>query len=204
MLYRAKRPAPLTSPKNQPLPRKDSAEKIHVRGERDAPVTLEEFGDFQCPPCGTISGLIDELERDYRPRLRIVFRNFPLANHAHAAEAAYAAEAAGLQGRFWEMHDVLYREQSVWSKAADVGTVFNSYAGMLGLNIDRFKADMQDPKVRAKVALDQREGAERGVKSTPTIFVNNVGLAPTALTKTGLRDAIDSAMKEKSSAKQPK
>jgi protein-disulfide isomerase len=204
MLYRAKRPAPLTSPKNQTLPRKDGGEKIHVRGVRDAPVTLEEFGDFQCPPCGTISGLIDELERDYRPRLRIVFRNFPLANHAHAAEAAYAAEAAGLQGRFWEMHDVLYREQSVWSKAADVGTVFNNYAGMIGVNIDRFKTDMQDPKVRAKVALDQREGVDRGVKSTPTIFVNNVGLAPTALNKTGLRDAIDSALKEKSSAKQPK
>jgi protein-disulfide isomerase len=204
MLYRAKRPAPLTSQKNQTLPRKDGGEKFHVRGGHDAPVTLEEFGDFQCPPCGTLAGVLGELERDYQSRLRVIFRHYPLPMHAHAAEAAYAAEAAGLQGRFWEMHDVLYREQSVWSKAADVGTVFNNYAGMIGLNIDRFKTDMQDPKVRAKVAADQRQGAERGVKSTPTIFVNNVELAPTALNKTGLRDAIDSAAKEKSSAKQPK
>src|SRR5215210_2129992 len=98
----------------------------------------------------------------------------------------------------------LYREQSVWSKATDVLALFNSYAGMIGLNIDRFKTDMQDPNVRAKVASDQREGAERGVKSTPTIFVNNVAVGPTVLNKTGLRDAVDSAMKEKSSPEQAK
>jgi protein-disulfide isomerase len=204
MFYRAKRPLPIASPKSQTLPRKEGAEKFHIRGERNAPVTLEEFGDFQCPPCGTLAGVVGELERDYHSSLRVIFRHYPLPMHAHAAEAAYVAEAAGLQGRFWEMHDVLYREQSVWSKAPDAAAVFNNYAGMLGLNIDRFKADVQDPKIRAKVALDQHEGAERGVKSTPTIFINNVALAPTALTKTGLRDVIDSAVKEKSSPKQPK
>jgi protein-disulfide isomerase len=204
VFYRAKRPLPLASPKGQTVPRKEGPEKIHIRGQRNAPVTLEEFGDFQCPPCGTLAGVVGELERDYHSSLRVMFRHYPLPIHAHAAEAAYVAEAAGLQGRFWEMHDVLYREQSVWSKAPDVAAVFNSYAGMLGLNINRFKADLQNPKVREKVALDQREGAERGVKSTPTVFINNVALAPTALNKTGLRDAIDSALKEKSPAKQSK
>jgi protein-disulfide isomerase len=201
LLYRAKRPPALKSADVSTAPRKTAAERIHIRGERNAPVTLEEFGDFQCPPCATVSGVINEIEREYHPRVRAIFRHFPLANHVHAAQAAYAAEAAGQQGRFWEMHDLLYREQPNWSKAADVLTLFNSYAGMLGLNVDRFKADMQSPAVKTAVELDQREGAGRGVKSTPTIFINNVGLAPMSLTKPGLRAAVDSALKELSSPK---
>jgi protein-disulfide isomerase len=202
MLYRARRPAPLVNAKNPSASAKRTgADRLHVRGERDAAVTLEEYGDFQCPPCGTLSPLIDEIEHDNRPRLRVVFRHFPLPMHAHAAEAAYAAEAAGLQGRFWEMHHLLYREQSVWSKATDVQTIFNAYAGVLGLSVDRFKADMQSAAVKSAVELDHREGAERGVKSTPTVFINDLILAPTALTKPGLQGAIDSANKESSSPK---
>ena len=200
MLYRARRPAPLVSAQNVSA-KKTGADRLHVRGQRDAAVTLEEYGDFQCPPCGTLSPVIDEIERNYHPRVRVVFRHFPLPMHAHAAAAAYAAEAAGLQGRFWEMHDLLYREQSVWSKATDVQTIFNAYAGMLGLNADRFKADMQSAAVKTAVETDHREGAERGVKSTPTVFINNLALAPTALTKPGLQAAIDSAIKESSSPK---
>ena len=159
-------------------------------------MTLEEYGDFQCPPCGTLSPLIAEIERNYHPRVRVVFRNFPLAMHIHAAKAAYAAEAAGLQGRFWEMHDLLYREQSVWSKAADVKTIFNAYAGMLKLDVDRFKTDMESAAVRNVVDTDHREGAARGVTSTPTLFVNNRMLPPNVMTKAGLSAAIDSALKE--------
>ncbi len=178
MLYRAKRPAPAAGAKNSVASvNKPESDKLHIRGERNATVTLEEFGDFQCPPCATLSPLVDEIEREYRPRLRIVFRHFPLPMHTHAAEAAYAAEAAGRQGRFWEMHDLLYREQSVWSKATDAQTIFNSYAGMLGLNAARFKADMQSAAVKNAVESDHRQGTERGVKSTPTIFINNVEAA---------------------------
>jgi protein-disulfide isomerase len=197
MLYRAKTPTPLASGKNPAASaRKPESDRIHIRGERDAPVTLEEYGDFQCPPCGTLSPLIDEIEREYHPRLRVVFRNFPLPMHTHAAEAAYAAEAAALQGRFWEMHDLLYREQAVWSKAAEVKTIFNAYAGMLKLNVDRFKADVQSAAVKTTVDGDHRDGTDRGVISTPTVFVNNLMLQPSALTKTGLSAAIDSALKE--------
>jgi len=78
-------------------------EMVHVRGHADAPVTLVEFGDFQCPPCATLADPIDKLEREYRPRLRLVFRHLPFPNHQHAREAALASEAASLQGRFWEM-----------------------------------------------------------------------------------------------------
>src|SRR5205814_4081468 len=113
-------PTRRSSDLNSAAPGASGAESGHVRGRSDAPVTIIEFGDFQCPPCANLSEPINQLERDYRSRLRIVFRHFPLPNHQHAREAALASEAASLQGRFWEMHDLLYREQSVWSKAQDV------------------------------------------------------------------------------------
>ena len=113
MLYRAKRPQLLTIPQDKIIPGKGDTASMHIRGEPDAPVTLEEFGDFQCPPCRGISSFLDELLKDHQPHLRLVFHNFPLRQHRYARDAALAAEAAGAQGKFWEMHDVLYREQDV-------------------------------------------------------------------------------------------
>ena len=194
VLYRAKRPSVLTIPKSAAVSGSGGADSIHIRGPASAPVTIEEFGDFQCPPCGKLSDPINQLEREYRPRLRVIFRHFPLPNHAHAREAAFASEAAGLQGRFWEMHDLLYREQSVWSEAADVQLLFDSYAGMLGLNIDRFKKDMESEQVKVRVASDQKHGDAVGVHTTPTVFLNNRALAPISLNPTGLHAAIDAAM----------
>ena len=198
MLYRAKRPQLLTIPEEKILPGKDGAESVHVRGNPDAPVTLEEFGDFQCPPCGNLSVFIDELVKEYGPRLRVVFRNFPLPNHKHAREAALAAEAAGLQGRFWEMHDVLYREQALWSKADNLPELLNGYAGMIGLNLDQFKKDMDGEKAKARVDSDHERGGSLGVQSTPTVFINNRQVGPNDRTPDGLRATIDAALKEKS------
>ena len=194
VLYRAKRPSLLTMPKSALVSGSVAADSMHIRGPASAPVTIEEFGDFQCPPCGTLSDPINHLERDYRPRLRVIFRHFPLPNHAHAREAAFASEAAGLQGRFWEMHDLLYREQSVWSNQADVRPLFESYAGMLRLNVDRFKKDIESEQVEEHVASDQKHGAALGVRTTPTVFLNDRALAPTSLNPTGLHAAIDAAM----------
>jgi protein-disulfide isomerase len=194
VLYRAKRPSVLTIPKSALVSGSGAADSIHIRGPANAPVTIEEFGDFQCPPCGALSDPINQLEREYRPRLRVIFRHFPLPNHAHAREAAFVSEAAGLQGRFWEMHDLLYREQSVWSKAADVRLLFDSYAGMLGLNVDRFKKDIESEQVKVRVASDQKHGAALGVNTTPTVFLNDRALAPTSLNPTGLHAAIDAAI----------
>src|SRR5678815_5430508 len=101
MLYRAKLPHLLTIPEDKRDAGNGEAESIHIRGNANALVTLEEFGDFQCPPCGSMSGFLDELVIEYDPHLRIVFRNFPLQIHQHARVAAVAAEAAGLQARFW-------------------------------------------------------------------------------------------------------
>jgi len=197
ILYWAKRSHPLVIPKDNIRGAGSDEASLHIRGNRDAPVTLEEFGDFQCPPCGLIAGFIDQLVKDYQPNLRIVFRNFPLPNHKHARAAALAAEAAGLQGRFWEMHDLLYREQSVWSEASDPAELFNSYAGMLKLDLARFKKDMAGEKARARVAADLERGEALGLKTTPTLFVNNRELAGSQRSPNGLRAMIDAALKEK-------
>ena len=198
MLYRAKRLPVLTITKNHVASGMDDAKSIHILGNPDAPVTLEEFGDFQCPPCGTLSGPINQLEQDYRPRLRIIFRHFPLTMHRHAREAALASEAAGRQGRFWQMHDVLYREQAVWSEAADVRPLFDTYAGMLGLKIDRFKKDMESEEVNRRVTADQLRGTALGVTITPTLFVNNRALPNASLSPAALRAAVEAAMNIKS------
>src|SRR5438034_2029876 len=198
MLYRTKRAQLLPVSENRSLSGTSGAESIHIRGNPDAPVTLEEFADFQCPPCGNFAGFAEELLKQYDSRLRIVFRNFPLALHEHAREAALAAEAAGLQGRFWEMHDVLYREQATWSKADNPRELFDSYAGMIGLNVDQFKKDMEGEKARARVDSDQERANSLGVQMTPTVFINDHQMSPNDKTPEGLRAAIDAALKEKS------
>src|SRR5213080_5370212 len=198
MLYRAKRPQLLTIPEDKVLPGKGGAESMHIRGNPDAPVTLEEFGDFQCPPCGNIAVFIDELAKEYGPRLRLVFRNFPLPNHKYAREAALAAEAAGLQGRFWEMHDVLYREQAAWSKAPNARELFESYAGTIGLNLEQFRKDMDGEKARERVDSDHALGDSLGIKLTPTLYINNHPMDPREKNPEGVRAAIDAALQEKS------
>jgi protein-disulfide isomerase len=110
-----------------------------------------------------------------------------------------AAEAAGLQGRYWEMHDVLYREQAVWSKADNVRELFDSYAGMLGLNLNQFKKDMESEKAGQRIESDQERADSLGVRSTPTVFINNQEVAPNEKTPNGLRAKIDAALKQKSS-----
>jgi protein-disulfide isomerase len=193
-LYRAKRPVELTLPKNR-------AESAHIRGNPKAPVTLEEYGDYECPPCGKLAGPLKRLEHDYGDRLRITFHHFPLVVHAHAKEAAYAAEAAALQGKFWEMHDLLYKDQGVWAKAPEVKTLFAGYAGVIGLDVERFKQDLESDQVKTRVASDAREAAKVGVTATPTVFINNRAVLPQGEDPTKpLRAAIDEALKQKPSS----
>ena len=185
-LYRSKKFSPTAT--------SGAAGGIHIRGQADAAVTIEEFGDFQCPPCGTMSGLLHKFGEEYGSRLRLIFHNFPLAVHEHARQAAIAAEAAQEQGKFWEMHDVLYKQQAIWSKAPDVPELFNGYAQSIGLDVERFKKDLLKPEVVARVDADQKLGASRGVTSTPTLFVNNALLPPTDINPGGVKKAIETAL----------
>jgi len=195
-LYRANRPPPpITISKEQAVTDAKTG-STHVRGPADAPVTLEEFGDFQCPPCGALSEPLNELERDYKAKMRFVFHQFPLANHANAKPAAYAAEAAGLQGRFWEMHDLLYREQANWSKEPDPSELFLSYARIVGLDMAKFQKDVNSDEVKERVAADQKRAAELGVHLTPTIFINGKSIVGPSLNPIGLRAAVEAALGE--------
>jgi protein-disulfide isomerase len=197
MLYRAKRPLVKNMPENQSASA-TSETSPHVRGNPSAPVTLEEFGDFQCPPCGQFAAFAEELLKEYDSRLRVVFHNFPLPGHEHAREAALAAEAAGFQGKFWEMYDTLYKEQATWSKAPNTRELFESYAGTLGLNMDEFRKDMDSDKAKERVDSDHALGESLGIKVTPTLFINKRPLETAEKNPEGVRAAINAALTGKS------
>lgn len=166
---------------------------LHVRGPRNAPVTLEIYGDFQCPSCALASQAIDELQKQYEDKVKVIFHEFPLEMHRHALAAALAAEAAAVQGKFWEMHDMLYQYQPVWSSATSVNYLFESYAESLGLDVARFRADRQSADVRAHILEDGKGGEARGVKNTPAIFINGTELR-TGFSKDKMRETIDAAL----------
>jgi protein-disulfide isomerase len=195
ILYRAKRPAALTMPETGAGSGKNEAK--HVRGNPKAVVTLEEFGDFQCPPCGGMAPEVKKLEEDYQPHVRVIFHHLPLASHLHARDAACAAEAAGLQNHFWEMHDLLYKEQAVWSKSEDSRALFQAYAGMIGLDLGRFKKDIDSEQVKERVAVDQRQAAALGVTNTPTFFLNNHAVDPASINPAKLRALVEAEVKGK-------
>jgi hypothetical protein len=173
------------------------AEPMHIRGDPTAPVVLEEFGDFECLPCSLLWPVLEKLGHDYEKRLVIVFREHPLKMHRYGSDAARAAEAAGLQGRFWEMHDSLYRNRATWVPADYVRPYLHDYATELHLDVDRFKADMDGEEVAQRLAADWDRGESLGIDRTPIVFVNGVKLPPTEREEPGLRAAIDKALAAK-------
>lgn len=207
----------------QETPGRPATELPHVRGGANAPVTLEEFGDFQCPPCAVFFPLLKQVEQDYGERLRVIFRHNPLSKHEHAMIAARAAEAAGLQGRFWEMHDLLFENSARWTKGVDtvgadapasrrlqsdilaleseVRDVFVSYAELLKLDVERFRTDMDSEEVRARVEADRARGSALGIDRTPTIYINGHLLPATHRNMNDLHAAIDADLRAKESEK---
>ena len=193
-LYRsARNPAPPAASSAPP----DMFESYspHARGSNNAPITLEEYGDYQCPPCGALFPMLKNIEAQYGERLRFVFRQYPLTTtHPHALVAAQAAEAAGLQGRFWEMHDRLYENQKNWSGEVDPRPLFINYARDIGIDVDRFISDMNSQQVKARVTSDRLRGNSMGVTGTPTLFINGRMLRAEAMTPDGIRSAIDTML----------
>jgi protein-disulfide isomerase len=166
--------ATATNPASTPAPPPEAgAEPAHVAGSANAPVKLEEFGDFQCPPCGMLHPVLKNLEAEFGPeKVQVIFREFPLPAHTHALAAAYAAEAAGLQGKFWEMHDILYEHQADWEKAFDSRPIFEEYAKTVGLDVEQYKRDLTNEIVSRRVTADGKRATSLGVKGTPTVFLN--------------------------------
>ena len=145
-------------------------------GSSTAPISLIEYGDYECPACGAYYPLVKQLLAAEGNKIYFVFRNFPLYTiHPDAGIAAEAAEAAGLQGQFWAMHDLLYTNQTTWSAVAASDTVseyFNGYASSLGLNVAKFDSDMNSAQVNNKIANDVAGGTAAQIDHTPTFFIN--------------------------------
>lgn len=164
--------------KNEPVVQAPVDESILVREDSEATgaaepvVTLVEFGDYQCPYCAQASPVIQQLLADYGDQLRFVFRDFPLSQHANAQLAAEAAKAAGAQGKYWEMHSVLYDNQTAWQSAGNAQPLFEQYAQDLELDMDAFSAALNDRTYRTQVQQGMIDGNTLGVSSTPTFFVN--------------------------------
>lgn len=144
----------------------------HTMGPDTAKVTLVEYSDLQCPACQSYNPVVKELLNKHPKDLRLVYRHFPLDMHEHALEAAYAAEAAAKQGKFFEYHDLLFDNQQDWEKAKNVTSLFMKYARELKLNEKQFTADMKSKDVQAKVEADKMSGTQLKINSTPTFYIN--------------------------------
>jgi protein-disulfide isomerase len=140
----------------------------HAEGPADAASTLVEYGDYQCPYCGAAYPVVKDVQKTLGKKLRFVFRNFPLTQaHPYALIAAEAAEAAALQGKFWEMHDLLFEEQHLLKPE-----IIPSWANRIGLNVEQFGNDIKKDVVEKRIQEDRRSGIRSGVNGTPTFFIN--------------------------------
>jgi protein-disulfide isomerase len=147
-----------------------SEERDHIQGPAAAPLTLLEYGDYECPYCGAAYPIVKQVQAQMGDGLRVVFRNFPIStSHPHAEQAAEAAEAAAAQGRFWEMHDHLYEHQQNL-EAGDLHT----YAEELGLDVERFDRELAEHVHAARVRDDFMSGVRSGVNGTPTFYINGM------------------------------
>jgi protein-disulfide isomerase len=163
---------PASTARPAPLMGVPGAEPAHTLGSANAPAHIEEFGDFQCPPCGIFHPILEKMHEEFGDKLRITFREYPLPGHNHAVAAASAAEAAGMQKRFWEMHDLIYEHQADWKDKYDVAPIFEGYAKQIGLDVERWKRDIASEQVSQRIFLDNRRGQSMGVRGTPTVFLN--------------------------------
>lgn len=173
----SKSPSQVTPKKvdNKLLIEADS-EKI---GSAGAQLTLVEFGDYQCPACGDYHPMIERLLSDFSGRINFIFRNFPLSQHANAKISSYAAEAAGLQGKFEEMHNKIYETQNNWTSSKDARSIFIGYAKDLGLDVDKFTKDIDSETIKQKIARDTNDGLNLQITETPTLYLNGVKLVLT-------------------------
>ena len=164
-------PATSTSEPIANFPKVEQGETTY--GSESAKVILVEYSDFQCPACGAYYPTLKKIKEDYKDRLLFVYRNFPLNQvHANAAISAQAAYAAHLQGKFWEMHNMIFDNQGSWSSQKNAGETFVEYAKELGLDIEKFRNDMNSQETKNFIANQERQALSLGVNSTPTFFLN--------------------------------
>jgi protein-disulfide isomerase len=168
-------------------------EAVHVLGPADAPVTLVEYGDYECPTCADFHFIVAELIRRMPETIRFEFHHFPLPVGAHSITAALAAEAAARQGRFWGMHDALFQTQQQWSGQPNIRGLFGTLAEQAGLDREQFLRDLDSADAVARVARDRQGGSDLGVRATPTFFVNGERLESLPVSIAHFEDIIRAA-----------
>lgn len=144
----------------------------NVKGNKEASATLIEYSDFQCPACGAYYPILKKVAEDMGSQVQFAYRHFPLPQHKNAKLAATVAEAAGKQGKFWEMHDLIFQNQSDWSEEKNAAIIFAKYAQDLGLDLAKFQTDIASEEIKAKIENDSKSGVKAGVNSTPSFFLN--------------------------------
>ena len=166
----------------------------HVLGKKDAKLIIVEYGDYQCPGCSTAAPKAKAVAEKYKDNVALIFRNFPIATiHPNARAAAAAAEAAGFQGKFWEMHDLIYANQDTWSQAStnDRTEIFLGYARQIGLKEEQFKEGLSDARITKKINFDVAIARTQGVTGTPTFYINGE-----LVESTNDADYLETAVKE--------
>lgn len=144
----------------------------HTEGNDKSSVTLVEYSDFQCPACGAYYPLVKKINDEFKDKIYFAYRHFPLSQHKNAKLAAYVAEAAGKQGKFFDMHNMLFDNQLTWSESNDAQKIFTEYAVKLGLDMEKFNIDIKSKETIQKVDADAISGVNSGVDSTPSFFLN--------------------------------
>lgn len=168
----------------------------HIKGNSDAKVELVEYSDFQCPACGQFYPYVKDIVQQYGDNLRFEYRHFPLIGlHQYAVQAAHASEAAAQQGKFWEMHDMLFENQDTWSKSSNPRAYFIEYAQKIGLDTSQFKLQMDAPVIDDAVQNSFNDARSRGFTGTPSFLLNGEKMEFQTFDefKTQIKDAIDAA-----------
>jgi protein-disulfide isomerase len=176
------------------------AQPAWAKGPATAPIVIEEFADFECPSCAGFEPVIRQIKTIYGDKVRVVFRHYPLTQiHPKAYDAARATEAAGMQNKFWEMHDLLYDKQKSWTTSGDHRAEFANYAQQIGLDVERFKTDMLGMVTAQRVDADKKRGDSVRIGSTPSAFLNGRPLDfATEMSNTdALRRVVESALQGK-------
>lgn len=174
----------------------------HTYGEGTSGVRLTEYGDFECPACGRYFPAVKEVKEKYKDQITFQFRHFPLYQiHLNAIAGARAAEAAGMQDKFFEMHDLLYENQQIWTTSQNPQKEFESYARQLNLDVDKFVTDFKSKYVNDRIQADLKEGNRLKVNSTPTFFIDGKKISNPEPTLEGFSKVIDAAIEQKTGSK---
>ena len=197
-------PANATKTSQIPANAPRGAEPPNQAGSPTAAVKLEEFADFQCPQCAAKHSVMNEIKSMYGSRIHFIFRNYPLQIPAHdkSYDAAVAAEAAGMQGKFWDMQNLLFSNQRAWTAAPTFKEIWKGYAEKIGLDVDKWQNDMAGIAAKSRVDWDMARGKALGVNSTPTLYLNGVSIQLEDMTVAALKALIDAELQKNAPQKE--